>query len=92
MEEIDVYLKSKLTDKEKQQRLRDEVTYARDTSVSIPRASPFFKIFDTSVTPRRLLSAVQFGNNLKLYLGKRSERIKVSIDDYRRAVDKCLNS
>ena len=36
VKDIDVYLQSKHTDKEKQQRLRDEVTYARDTSVSIP--------------------------------------------------------
>ena len=43
VEDIDVYLQSKHTDKEKQQRLRDEVTYARDTSVSIPRASPFLR-------------------------------------------------
>ena len=35
--------------------------------------------------------AEQFGNNLKLYLGKRSERLKVSLDDFRLAVDKCLN-
>ena len=53
VEGIDEYLQSKLSDKEKQQRLRDEVTYARDTSVSIPRATPFFKIYDTTVTPRR---------------------------------------
>ena len=32
VEEIDEYLQSKLSDKEKQQRLRDDVTYARDTS------------------------------------------------------------
>ena len=90
VEEIDEYLQSKLSDKEKQQRLRDEVTYARDTSVSIPRATPFFKIYDTTVTPRCLFTAVQFSNNLKQYLGKRSERIKDSLDDYRLAVDKCL--
>ena len=44
----------------------------------------------STVTPRRFFTAVQFGNNLKQYLGKRSERIKDSLDDYRLAVDKCL--
>ena len=62
-----------------------------DTSQSLPRTSPFFKIYDTTVTPRRLFTAEQFGNNLKLYLGKRSECLKVSLDDFRLAVDKCLN-
>ena len=91
-EEVDEYLISKkFSDNEKQKRMRDEITYARDTSQSLPRASPFFKIYDTTVTPRRLFTAEQFGNNLKLYLGKRSERLKVSLDDFRLAVDKCLN-
>ena len=82
-EEVDEYLISKrFSDNEKQKRMRDEITYARDTSLSLPRASPLFKIYDTTVTPRRLFTAEQFGNNLKLYLGKRSERLKVSLDDF----------
>ena len=51
-EEVDEYLISKkFSDNEKQKRMRDEITYTRDTSQSFPRASPFFKIYDTTVTP-----------------------------------------
>ena len=37
--------------------MRAEVTYARDTSTSLPKTSPLFKIFDTTAAKRRLLTA-----------------------------------
>ena len=55
-EEVDEYLISKkFSDNEKQKRMRDEITYARDTSQSLPRASPFFKIYYTTVTPETFI-------------------------------------
>ena len=85
-DEIDAYLASNDDLTAKAQRMRREVTYARDTSVSFPRNHQVFRIMNTSVTPRRLLTPQEFGVNLKLYLGKQEDRTVVSLDEYRRAV------
>ena len=66
--------------------MRKEVTYARDTSVSLPRAHSVFRIFNTKVKPRRLLTPEEFGKNLKALLGKRSARTYITIEEYRNAV------
>lgn len=71
----------------KAKRMRKEITFARDTSVSLPRAHPVFRIFNTSVKPRKLLSPEEFGANLKALLGKRLGRTYITIEEYRQAVD-----
>ena len=79
--------------------MRNEVTYARDTSVSLPRSSPYFRIFKSTNKDdnanggdkkRRLLTPVEFGENLKVILGKRSRRTKISIEEFKDAVDQYL--
>ena len=83
VEEINNYLTNESVPFEiKNKRMRSEVTYARDTCVSLPRAHAFFKIFDTSVKPCRLLTAHQFGENLKLYLGKAEGRTYVTPQEF----------
>ena len=67
----------------------NEITYARDTSVSIPRVSPFFRIFKACTDgdkKGRLLTPSEF----KVILGKRAERKKVSIEEFRQAIDDYL--
>ena len=92
-EQVDEYLLcSKIGADKKAKRMRNEVTYARDTSVSVPRSSPYFRIFNTSIKPRRLLTAEEFGSNLKEYLGKKSGRKIVTLAEYRAAIDKVINS
>ena len=87
VEEVDEYLEdASVADENKQKRMRAEITYARDTCVSLPQAHAFFKIFDTSVKPRRLLTAAQFGQNLKLFLGKTAGRSYVELQEFRDAV------
>ena len=66
------------------------MTYTRDTSVFLPRASPLFRIFNTAVKPRQLLAPNEFGENLKILLGKKSGRNKISLDEYRQAVAQVL--
>ena len=89
-EEIDTYLCLRNVDaKHKQKRLRDEITYARDTSSSLPRAHELFKIMqvDQRTKRRRVKSAEEFAINLRTLLGKSSQRSSVSIDDFCRALD-----
>ena len=59
-----------IEDKVKSLRMRDDVTYARDTNSALPKAHPVFKIMKTNVTPQRLLTQYKFGENLKFSLGK----------------------
>ena len=92
VEEVDIYLADDSVAAEvKNKRMRAEVTYARDTCVSLPRAHSFFKIFDTSVKPRRLFTANQFGQNLKLYLGKAEGRTVVTLQEFSDALDAMNN-
>ena len=87
-EEVESYLADEsIPQDSKSKRMRKEVTFARDTSVSLPRAHSVFRIFNTSVKPRRLLSADEFGDNLKILLGKRLGRTYITLDEYRQAVD-----
>ena len=62
-------------------RMRWEVTYARDSCVSLPRTHKVFRIFNTSVKPRRLLTPVELGKNLKSLLGIRAGRITITMQE-----------
>ena len=86
-EQVDEYLKcDKIPEEKKYWRMRNEVVFARDTCVSLPRKSPYFRIYDTSGKKRRLLTSAEFGENIKSYLGKKSGRSKVTLEEYRKAV------
>ena len=56
--------------------------YARDSCVSLPRTHKVFRIFNTSVKPRRLLTSAEFGENLKILLGKRAGRITITMQEF----------
>ena len=87
-EQIDIYIKSKSDDnKKKVRRMRDEVTYARDTSKSLPKSSPLFKIFNTTAGRRRLMTAEEFGANLMILLGKKDQRTNITLEDFRKALN-----
>ena len=91
-EQVEVFVNQvKDTKKERklaQKRLREEVTYARDTSVSLPRAHLLFKMFgkDPSTNKRRLKTVEEFAQSLKVLLGNASERATVTLDDFQRAL------
>ena len=70
-EEIDNYLLT--TDnnlKTKTNSMKDEVTYDRDTSSSLPKNSPVFRMMTKEGGIRKLLTPEQFAQNLKVLLGK----------------------
>ena len=86
-EEIDNYLLT--TDdnlKTKTNLMRDEVTYARDTSSSLPKNSPVFRIITTEGGKRKLPTPEQFAQNLKLLLGKRNQRNNIKLADFQRVL------
>ena len=86
-EEVDLYINLNIDEsKKKVSRMRDEVTYARDTSVSLPKSSPLFKIFKTTEGKRSLMSVEDFGHNLKILLGKKDQRTSVTLEDFRNAL------
>lgn len=79
-EEVDAYLSdSSVVNEKKAKLMRGEVTYARDTSVSLPRNHAVFRIFNASVKPRRLLTPSEFVENLKVLLGKRAGRTYITL-------------
>ena len=86
-EQIQVYLvDSKDPLKVKLSRMKDEVTYARDTCSSLPKSNPIFRIFNTQGRKRTMLTPEDFGNNLKILLGKTQQRHTVTLDDFREAL------
>ena len=62
--------------------MRDEVTYARDTSSSLPRNSPVFSIITTEGGRGKLLTPEQFVQNLKLLLCKTNQRNNITLADF----------
>ena len=68
--------------KTKTNRMRDEVTYARDTSSSLPRNSPVFSIITTEGGRGKLLTPEQFVQNLKLLLCKTNQRNNITLADF----------
>lgn len=91
-EQVDHYLLNTTDDtKVKTRRMREEVTYARDTSVSLPRNSQLFRIFGSENGKRKLLNHNQFGHNLKILLGKTCDRTTVTLADFRSALERIAN-
>ena len=85
-EQVHAMTDPSISEREKQGRLKNEVVVAQDSSISLPRESPVFKIMNTSVKPRRLKTAAEFAEGLKIYLGKISDRQRVTIDDFTAAL------
>ena len=86
-EQIQEYLvNTKNPSKVKLNRMKDEVTYARDTCSSLPKSNPIFRIFNTHGRKRTMLTPEEFGNNLKILFGKTQQRHTVTLDDFREAL------
>ena len=71
-----------------QKKLRDEITYARDTSTSLPRSHFLFRIMSKDpVTKKRCVKTPEeFADSLKTLLGNASERATVILDDFCRVL------
>lgn len=77
-----------LDEKAQRDRLRAELTYARDTSLSLPRKSPIFRIFVTEGGKKRLRTPTEFATALGQILGKAEFQKSASILDFKLALDK----
>ena len=74
-EEVETFLKSEITDKEKQARMKREIQFARDSSTTLPRVDPIFKIQVMMANKkRRDKTAYEFGESLMVYLGRKADR------------------
>lgn len=81
-DEVDRFVKSRLNVEAKSNRLYLEVRYARDTSLSLPKASPLFRLKEN----HKNLSIQIYCANLKTYLSKVTCTANVSLDDFDRAI------
>ena len=75
-EEVQEYLENSDVDpKVKQATMKKEVKFARDSSTTLPRVDPLFKIQVTMKNKkRRDKTAIEFGEALMAYLGKKADR------------------
>ena len=87
-DEVQMYLDdAQVGKKEKQKRLKKEVQFARDSSTTLPKVSPIFKIqVTTKNKKRRDKTAEEFGEALKVYLGKREERIQLDYSAFKNSL------
>ena len=61
--------------------MKTEVMYARDTSLSVPKTNPVFRIRTMKVHGKksRQLTPEEFGDNLKILLNKKIEALGKSV-------------
>ena len=91
-DEIDEYLKnSSISEKTKKKRLKIEVQYARDSSLTLPRSNLIFRIRKKSHKEGKMqdLTYEEFGENLKKLLTKKVSSLdkKISIDNFVSALE-----
>ena len=75
-EEVEIYLAdSSISDSIKQKRLKKEIQFARESSTTLPKVDPIFKIqISQANKKRRDKTAAEFGECLMSYLGKKADR------------------
>ena len=89
-EEVEFYLAdlNPQNEKNKKQRMKKELQYARDTSTLLPKADPLFKIRKTELNGKsRDKNATEFGDALKAFLGKKTDRLEMEYDKFQKCLD-----
>lgn len=88
-EEIDAYMSNVSVENTlAQNRMKNEVTYARDSSKSLPKSHDYFKIMTTgSNGKRRNKTAAEYAESLKLYFSKTEHQQTASMADFRAALE-----
>ena len=90
-ESVDRFLSSSVPQKEKKARMKMEIQYARDTSLSVPKTNPIFRIRTPKVHGKKAtdLSAEAFGENLKTLISKKVAAAgkTISIQEFMQAMD-----
>eukprot|EP00058_Branchiostoma_floridae_P018115 XP_002603604.1 hypothetical protein BRAFLDRAFT_93148 [Branchiostoma floridae] len=88
--EVEQFIASeKLNDKEKQQRMKLEVQFARESTTLLPKVDPIFRIQVTLPSgKRRTKTAQEFGEALMSFLGKKSDRTTLDYDKFKESLNK----
>ena len=80
--EVDDFLDNKdMDEKVRIKRMKTEVMYARDTSLSVPKNNPVFRIRTLKVHGKkaRQLTPREFGDNLKILMEKKIQALDKNI-------------
>ena len=86
-EEVQEYMSSNASPKVKQNRLKREMQFARNSSTTLPKVDPLFKIQVTMDNKkRRDKSALEFTESLMAYLGKKAERKVVEYESFKNSL------
>ena len=86
-EEVLEYMANDDNDKLKQIRMKKEVQFARDSSTTLPRVDPLFKIQVTMANKkRRDKTALEFAESLMAYLGRKADRKVVEYESFRQSL------
>ena len=90
--EVKMFLKdNKLDDKAKQKRLKMEIQFARESSTLLPSVDPLFKIMVTQPNgKRRMKTAIEFGEALASFLGKKSDRTILEYSNFQDSLNKLI--
>ena len=92
-EEVDAYLSDldETNMKEKQMRMKLEISYARDTSTLLPKVDPLFKIRKVDVKGKqRDKTAKEFGEALAVLLGRKADRKAMDYSTFKECLIKML--
>ncbi|XP_057709633.1 uncharacterized protein LOC130927686 [Corythoichthys intestinalis] len=92
-EEVDTFLADMTANnmKEKQERMKTEMQYARDTSTLLPKTDPLFKIRKTDINGKqRDKTAQEFGEALKVFLGRKGDRKVMDYNTFKECLSKLV--
>ena len=88
--EVEIFLEdTNLDDRAKQQRLKLEIQFARESSTLLPSVDPIFKIMKTQPNgKRKMKTAHEFGEALMSFLGKRSDRTMIEYNKFQETLNR----
>ena len=89
-EQVEKYIADKdIDEKKKQKHMKMEVQFARDSSTTLPKQDPLFKIQKVLPNKKRRDKTVnEFSESLIAFLGRRSERIQMDYSVFKNSLHK----
>ena len=92
-EEVETLLNGPLSENEKKKRLKKELQYARDSSITLPKTDQIFKIQITLPSKkRRDKNAKEMSESLITYLGNFGRRRSLQFETFQSALDKIISA
>ena len=88
--EVDFFLQdTNLDDRAKQYWLKLEIQFARECSTLLPSVDPIFKIMKTQPNgERKMKTALEFGEALMSFLGKRNDQTMIEYNKLQETLNK----